>query len=800
MLALVGTQLVVDARERSRLEALARDPRRRAAHGPGHRRDLAGRPRARHRDAGRHVGRRSAGRRQVVRRRRRRPGRAGRRHRRDPLDHARRAADGARHARGQPALVLGGLRPRPARRPRSSRAACPSSTATTSWVCPTPPRGSWTRPTARSCRTSWCREATASPSRTHALVVADRIAADGDAPAPDDATSVRWRVTATDLVSGATLWTYTTPVVDVLGPEDDRAAATATGAASAPGVRRPGWSLGVDTHAWILGDDGRLVRDVPLDPGTWIEGARSGVFIESNYTSADAYDGRLLLADGTIGPDRRVRGLALGRRRLGTRGRVHGRRRDPPARPGSADATRRTATVLWHRDDPVTAGLLLDGVLYIATDQAVEAIDATTGRTRWTTTSATSSLSSCPPTGGTCSCPGCGVSLRAYTLVRRTARVDQGPQERGGRRPRPRSTSRASSRCGTTPGSTSGWTTAPWPSWDDSGAMSDILRTGSHQRLLAFDEAEESTETPDVAAAPRAWMRRRAPWLIVVARPRRAGPGRRAGARSTSTTATGSPTWPRSRACCSPSRARPRPVALDAVDVRVARRGRHREPVGDRRAVPPGQRRAARHRPRHRRRPVDHPVPDRRRAAPEDRGGVPVRLGALRDGLRRASTRGPCAAPTSPGPARSSGSRSSSWTRRTAPSWRTRSSRPGRLWTVSAGHLVLARPVADDVSHTPLGRPRDRSEHGRPRLAPQTPAVALTGPRAGGRRHDRPGGDADQRRRTASCSPPVGTPGCGHPQGPAREDLSGPPGRRDAARARRHARVDPVPEPRRAGR
>jgi outer membrane protein assembly factor BamB len=47
--------------------------------------------------------------------------------------------------------------------------------------------------------------------------------------------------------------------------------------------------------------------------------------------------------------------------------------------------------------------------------------------------------------------------------------------------------------------------------------MSDILRTTGHRRLLTLDEVEEPTDTPDTAAAPRAWIRRRAPWLVVAA-------------------------------------------------------------------------------------------------------------------------------------------------------------------------------------------------------------------------------------------------------------------------------------------
>ncbi|WP_028046224.1 PQQ-binding-like beta-propeller repeat protein [Cellulomonas sp. URHE0023] len=44
--------------------------------------------------------------------------------------------------------------------------------------------------------------------------------------------------------------------------------------------------------------------------------------------------------------------------------------------------------------------------------------------------------------------------------------------------------------------------------------MSGGPRTTDHLRLLAVEEAEAPTDAPDVVAAPRAWIRRRTPWLV----------------------------------------------------------------------------------------------------------------------------------------------------------------------------------------------------------------------------------------------------------------------------------------------
>jgi outer membrane protein assembly factor BamB len=248
---------------------------------------------------------------------------------------------------------------------------------------------------------------------SHARVVADRIAADGDGPAPVDASSVRWKTTAADVVSGATLWTYTTPVVAVPRPEDGLDVTGATGDASLQAFDDQ-LVLQVDTRAWILGEDGTLVRDVPLDRGTWIEGARSGVFIESSYTSADTYDGKLLLADGTSVPISESAGW-LSVDDGSAPDVVFTVGQGPTGAAGFSARDTTNGEVLWHRDDPVSAGLLLDGVLYICTEQAVEAVDARTGRTRWSTP-AQNYQPQLSTDGRYLLVPGPSVTLQAYAL------------------------------------------------------------------------------------------------------------------------------------------------------------------------------------------------------------------------------------------------------------------------------------------------------------------------------------------------------------------------------------------------
>ncbi len=246
-----------------------------------------------------------------------------------------------------------------------------------------------------------------------AIVVASRVDDDG-APARTDAGSVRWHVTATDPVTQEPRWDYTTPVVDVLGREDGPEAANATGSAGLATVGDR-VMLSVDTHAWILDDRGVLVRDVPLEPGDWVQGARGGVFVKSSYSSGGQYTGTLLLADGRDVPMDQSAAwlpvddgsapdvvLTVGAGPTGVLG-LSGR-----------DAT--TGETLWHRPDSVTTALVLDGVVYVAAFSEISAVDAHTGEVLWTT-----KLDLQPQQlstdGRYLLVPGRGISLQAYSLA-----------------------------------------------------------------------------------------------------------------------------------------------------------------------------------------------------------------------------------------------------------------------------------------------------------------------------------------------------------------------------------------------
>ncbi len=206
-----------------------------------------------------------------------------------------------------------------------------------------------------------------------ALVVATPVATAAGTPAG----SARWQVSATDVVTGAARWTYTTPDTDV-GQEDGNDPVGST-YLSREGDRLV---LTVRRHAWILGPDGSLVRDVPLDRGSWLESARSGAFLVNSTGSAQTAAGTLLLADGTEVPIDETAGwlsvddgsapdvvVTVGQGLTGAHG-ISGR-----------DAS--TGRSLWHLDEPITAALLLEGTLYLASDRRLQAIDATTGHEHW---------------------------------------------------------------------------------------------------------------------------------------------------------------------------------------------------------------------------------------------------------------------------------------------------------------------------------------------------------------------------------------------------------------------------------
>ncbi|WP_146931032.1 PQQ-binding-like beta-propeller repeat protein [Cellulomonas xylanilytica] len=245
-----------------------------------------------------------------------------------------------------------------------------------------------------------------------ALVVA-RPVTDGGEPARTDAGTVRWQVRADDPVSGQTRWTWTTPPTDTVGREDGPEGATATGTASLETLDDH-VVLVVDSHGWVLADDGELLLDVPLDPASWLQPARAGVFVESRWTSS-AYSGTLLLADGSrVAIDETASWLAV------DDGSAPDVMFTVGQAPGGADGlsgrSARTGQQLWHLDGTIVTSLLLDGTLYVATSDSLVAVDATSGDVHWRTP--TDHLPQQLSTDGRyLLLPGLGVTLEAYTLT-----------------------------------------------------------------------------------------------------------------------------------------------------------------------------------------------------------------------------------------------------------------------------------------------------------------------------------------------------------------------------------------------
>ncbi|WP_157453899.1 PQQ-binding-like beta-propeller repeat protein [Cellulomonas sp. Root485] len=223
-------------------------------------------------------------------------------------------------------------------------------------------------------------------------------------PVPD--ATGRWEVGATDIVSGAARWTWTTP--RTVAARDEEPSGTASLQAFDDDL-----VLTVDAHAWVLSAAGEPGLDVQLDDSSWLERARSGVFIESTWTSS-AYSGTLLLADGTRVPiDETAGWLAVDDGSapdvLFTVGQA------PGGADGLSGRSAATGAVLWHVAGTIVTGLLLDGTVYVATTETLLAVDATTGDVLWTT-----EIDHMPQQlstdGRYLLLPGPGVTLEAYTL------------------------------------------------------------------------------------------------------------------------------------------------------------------------------------------------------------------------------------------------------------------------------------------------------------------------------------------------------------------------------------------------
>jgi len=242
-----------------------------------------------------------------------------------------------------------------------------------------------------------------------ALVVAEALVDDGGA----DAGTMRWVVSAHDLLSDDTRWTWTSPPTVVASTDDGPEGLSTTSAASLQTLDDR-IVVGVDNHAWILTDTGELVRDVPLEPASWLQPARAGVFIKSTWTSSDLYQGTLLLEDGTeVAIDETAGWLAVDDGSapdvvltVGDGGR---------GSDGLSGRSARTGDLLWHLAGTIVAALMLDGTLYVATSDSLRALDATTGEVLWRTP--LERLAHQLSTDGTyLLVPGLGVTLEAYSL------------------------------------------------------------------------------------------------------------------------------------------------------------------------------------------------------------------------------------------------------------------------------------------------------------------------------------------------------------------------------------------------
>ncbi|WP_315096379.1 PQQ-binding-like beta-propeller repeat protein [uncultured Cellulomonas sp.] len=238
-----------------------------------------------------------------------------------------------------------------------------------------------------------------------AIVTTEHVADDGE-PA-------RWRVTAQDLVTGETRWTWTTPPSAVADRESDPDVVDAATYSSLQ-TQDGHLVLGVDQHAWVLTTEGDLHLDVPLEPAAWLQPVRAGVFLESTWTSADLYRGSLLLPDGSRVPVDEVGGwlavddgsapdvvLTVGEAPRGA-DRLSGR-------------SAATGELLWRLPGSIVTSLLLDGTVYVATVDALVAVDAVTGDVRWRTE--LENLAQQLSTDGRyLLVPGLGATLQAYTL------------------------------------------------------------------------------------------------------------------------------------------------------------------------------------------------------------------------------------------------------------------------------------------------------------------------------------------------------------------------------------------------
>jgi outer membrane protein assembly factor BamB len=208
------------------------------------------------------------------------------------------------------------------------------------------------------------------------LVVATAVAGTG--------TDRSWRVVATDLVSGAQRWEFTTPPVRITSPYGQTSAPDDVVQTPGLGAMPDGGLLVTsDRHVWELSSTGALGRSLELPEYSWVDNLRGGLLITSQYGGSSAtQSGSIVLRDGTLVPttdgggylttdDGSVPDIAF---------------TTTAGDSGLSGVTGRlvsTGQVRWRYEGPVQAGLLLDGRLYLGQTDGVVALDARTGRELW---------------------------------------------------------------------------------------------------------------------------------------------------------------------------------------------------------------------------------------------------------------------------------------------------------------------------------------------------------------------------------------------------------------------------------
>jgi len=188
-------------------------------------------------------------------------------------------------------------------------------------------------------------------------------------PADDD----HWRVQATDAVTGAAAWTYTSERVEGGAHVLDSPQLTPV---------QDGVLLVVPGHMWSIGGDGHLVASVADGDETWWTGLRAGAAMGFTEQGDAGYRSTVVLADGsrfasteaelTVYPDDGS---------------------DPDLffttdRADGGSLVARSAldgSVVWRSGVAPNSAVLVGGTLYAGTSGALVALDAASGDQRWRT-------------------------------------------------------------------------------------------------------------------------------------------------------------------------------------------------------------------------------------------------------------------------------------------------------------------------------------------------------------------------------------------------------------------------------